>query len=220
MNEEDRLFRDTVRRFAHDEIAPLVRRMDDEAVFDKKLLQQLFDLGVMGIEIPEDFGGQGGSFFQCILAIEEISAVDPSTGVVVDVQNTIVNNAIMRWGSEAQKKKLLPRLASSDVGAYALSEAGAGSDAFALTTTAVLNGDHYLLNGRKHWISNAAEAGIFVLFANAEPAAGYRGITAFIVERNFPGFSVGKKEDKLGIRASSTCELILDDCCVPLENVL
>ena len=220
MNEEDRLFRDTVRRFAHDEIAPLVRRMDDEAVFDKKLLHQLFDLGVMGIEIPEEFGGQGGTFFQCILAIEEISAVDPSTGVVVDVQNTIVNNAIMRWGSEAQKKKLLPRLASSDVGAYALSEAGAGSDAFALTTTAVLNGDHYLLNGRKHWISNAAEAGIFVLFANAEPAAGYRGITAFIVERNFPGFSVGKKEDKLGIRASSTCELILDDCRVPVENVL
>jgi alkylation response protein AidB-like acyl-CoA dehydrogenase len=194
--------------------------MDDAAVFDKKLLHQLFELGLMGIEIPEDYGGQGGNFFQCILAIEEISAVDPSAGVVVDVQNTIVNNAIMRWGNDEQKSKYLPQLAKDTVGAYALSEAGSGSDAFALATTATLEGDQYLLNGRKLWISNAAEAGVFVLFANANPSAGHRGITAFIVEREFPGFQVGKKENKLGIRASSTCELILDNCAVPRENVL
>jgi butyryl-CoA dehydrogenase/short/branched chain acyl-CoA dehydrogenase len=174
----------------------------------------------MGIEIPEQYGGQGGNFFQCVLAIEEISAVDPSAGVVVDVQNTIVNNAILRWGNDTQKAKYLPLLAASTVGAYALSEAGSGSDAFALATTATRNGDRYLLNGRKLWISNAAEAGLFVLFANANPAAGYRGITAFLIERDFPGFRVGKKEDKLGIRASSTCELILDNCEVPAENVL
>ena len=220
LNEEETLFRDTVRRFAREQIAPLVRAMDDAAVFDKNLLHQLFELGLMGIEIPEQYGGQGGNFFQCVLAIEEISAVDPSAGVVVDVQNTIVNNAIVRWGNDAQKAKYLPRLAASTVGAYALSEAGSGSDAFALATTATLNGDRYLLNGRKLWISNAAEAGFFVLFANADPAAGYRGITAFLIERDFAGFRVGKKEDKLGIRASSTCELILDNCDVPVENVL
>ncbi|MGA2715893.1 MAG: acyl-CoA dehydrogenase [Bryobacteraceae bacterium] len=220
LNEEETLFRDTVRRFAREEIGPLVRAMDEAAVFDKKLLHQLFELGLMGIEIPEQYGGQGGNFFQCVLAIEEISAVDPSAGVVVDVQNTIVNNAIIRWGSDAQKARYLPRLAATTVGSYALSEAGSGSDAFALSTTAKQNGDRYLLNGRKLWISNAAEAGFFVLFANADPAAGYRGITAFLVERDFAGFRVGKKEDKLGVRASSTCELILDNCEVPVENIL
>jgi len=219
-DQEEKLFRETVRRFANEQIAPLVREMDEAAVLHKGLLKQLFELGLMGIEIPEEFGGQGGNFFQCVLAIEEISAVDPSVGVVADVQNTIVNNAIMRWASDAQKRRYLPRLAVDTVGSYALSEAGSGSDAFALATTACDAGDHYLLNGRKLWISNAAEAGLFVLFANADPAAGYRGITAFLVERGFSGFAVGKKEDKLGLRASSTCELLLDNCRVPKENVL
>jgi butyryl-CoA dehydrogenase/short/branched chain acyl-CoA dehydrogenase len=220
LNEEEKLFRDTVRGFAREQIAPLVRHMDEAAQLNKTLLRQLFDLGLMGLEIPEEFGGQGGNFFQCVLAIEEISAVDPSVGVVVDVQNTIVNNAILRWADTGQRKRFLPGLADGTVGAYALSEAGSGSDAFALTTVAQDRGDHFLLSGRKLWISNAAEAGLFVLFANADPAAGYRGITAFLIERDFPGFRVGKKEDKLGIRASSTCELILDDCAVPKENVL
>jgi butyryl-CoA dehydrogenase/short/branched chain acyl-CoA dehydrogenase len=220
LNPDELLFRDTVRQFARERIGPLVREMDQAAVFNKDLIRQFFDLGLMGIEIPESYGGQGGDFFQCVLAIEEISAVDPSAGVVVDVQNTIVNNALIRWATEDQKSKYLPRLAAGTVGSYALSEAGSGSDAFALSTTARRDGDHYLLNGRKLWISNAAESGLFVLFANADPAAGYRGITAFLVERDFPGFSVGKKEDKLGIRASSTCELILDNCRVPGENVL
>ncbi len=220
LNEEELLFRETVRRFAKEQITPLVREMDESAVLNKGLLKQLFELGLMGIEIPEEYGGQGGNFFQCVLAIEELSAVDPSVGVVADVQNTIVNNAIMRWGSDAQKTKYLTRLAADTVGAYALSEAGSGSDAFALATTAQDAGDHFVLNGRKLWISNANEAGVFVLFANANPAAGYRGITAFLVERGFSGFAVGKKEDKLGIRASSTCELILDSCIVPKENVL
>ena len=174
----------------------------------------------MGIEIPEEFGGQGGSFFQCVLAIEEISAVDPSAGVIVDVQNTIVNNAILKWGTRDQHQRYLTRLARDTVGSYALSEAGSGSDAFALKTTATDCGDHFLLNGRKLWISNAKESGVFLVFANANPSAGYRGITAFIVEREFPGFEVGKKEDKLGLRASSTCELILDDCRVPRANVM
>ena len=220
LSEEEKLFRDTVRGFAREQIAPLVRHMDEAAQLNKTLLRQLFDLGLMGLEIPEEFGGQGGNFFQCVLAIEEISAVDPSVGVVVDVQNTIVNNAILRWADTGQRKRFLPGLADGTVGAYALSEAGSGSDAFALTTVAQDRGDHFLLSGRKLWISNAAEAGLFVLFANADPAAGYRGITAFLIERDFPGFRVGKKEDKLGIRASSTCELILDDCAVPKENVL
>jgi short-chain 2-methylacyl-CoA dehydrogenase len=220
LNDEELLFRETVRKFAREEISPLVREMDETAVFNKRLLRQLFELGLMGIEIPEQFGGQGGNFFQCILAIEEISAIDPSAGVVVDVQNTIVNNAIMRWGSDAQKAKYLPRLAAGTVGAYALSEAGSGSDAFALSTIATDCGDHYVLDGRKLWITNAAEAGLFVLFANVDPKAGHRGITAFLIEREFPGFQVGKKEDKLGLRASSTCELILDRCAVPKENVL
>ena len=220
LDNEEKLFRDTVRRFARERVAPLVREMDESCIFSKTLIKEFFELGLMGIEIPEEYGGQGGNFFQCVLAIEELSAVDPSAGVVVDVQNTIVNNAIVRWGTKAQKDKYLPLLASSTVGSYALSEAGSGSDAFALSTTATDAGDHYLLNGRKLWISNAAESGIFVLFANANPSAGYKGITAFIIERDFPGFSVGKKEDKLGLRASSTCELIMDQCRVPKENLL
>jgi butyryl-CoA dehydrogenase/short/branched chain acyl-CoA dehydrogenase len=220
LNEEEKLFRDTVRRFARECIAPLVREMDESAILNKHLLHQLFSLGLMGIEIPEQYGGQGGNFFQCVQAIEEISAVDPSVGVVVDVQNTIVNNAILRWANDDQKDRYLPRLAADTAGAYALSEAGSGSDAFALATTAQDRGDHFSLDGRKLWISNAAEAGLFVLFANVSPAAGYRGITAFLIERGFTGFQVGKKEDKLGLRASSTCELILDNCLAPKENVL
>jgi butyryl-CoA dehydrogenase/short/branched chain acyl-CoA dehydrogenase len=220
LDPDEVLFRDTVRRFANERISPIVRSMDEAAVLNKELLGELFNLGLMGLEIPEEFGGQGGNFFQCVQAIEEISAVDPSVGVVVDVQNTIVNNAIMRWGTAEQKRRYLPKLAKDTVGSYALSEAGSGSDAFALATTARADGDRFVLNGRKLWISNAAEAGIFVLFANADPAAGYKGITGFIVERGFPGFTVGRKEDKLGLRASSTCELILDDCAVPRGNVL
>jgi butyryl-CoA dehydrogenase/short/branched chain acyl-CoA dehydrogenase len=217
---DEKLFRDTVRRFARERIAPLVRQMDERATLDPSLIREIFALGLMGIEIPEEFAGQGGDFFQCVLAIEEISAVDPSVGVLVDVQNTILNNAILRWATEDQKRRYLPKLATDTIGAYALSEAGSGSDAFALSTTARRQNDKLLLNGRKLWISNAAEAGVFVLFATVDPAAGYRGITAFLVERNFPGFSVGRHEDKLGIRASSTCELILNDCEVPENNVL
>jgi alkylation response protein AidB-like acyl-CoA dehydrogenase len=220
LDDEERLFRDTVRRFATEQIGPLVREMDEKASLNKALLQQLFELGLMGIEIPEEYGGQGGNFFQCVLAIEELSAVDPAVGVVADVQNTIVNNAIARWGDSAQKTRWFPRLATGMVGAYALSEAGSGSDAFALATTAEDKGDSFALNGRKLWITNAAEAGLFVLFANANPAAGYRGITAFLVQRGLAGFEVGRKEDKVGIRASSTCELTLDNCLVPKENVL
>ena len=202
------------------EVAPWAREMDEAGVFRKDLIRQFFELGLMGIEIPEEYGGQGGSFFQCVLAVEELSAVDPSAGVVVDVQNTIVNNALIRWADAEQKRRYLPRLAADTVGAYALSEAGSGSDAFAMATRAEDRGDHYALTGRKLWITNAAEAGFFLLFANANPAAGHRGITAFLVERGFAGFQVGKKEDKLGIRASSTCELILDNCLVPRDNVL
>jgi short/branched chain acyl-CoA dehydrogenase len=220
LDAEEKLFRDTVRRFARERIAPKVKEMEEASLFDKGLIKEFFELGLMGIEVPEEYGGQGGSFFQCVLAIEEISAVDPSAGVVVDVQNTIVNNAIVKWGTDAQKAKYLPKLTGGTVGSYALSEAGSGSDAFALATTATDNGDHFVLNGRKLWISNAAEAGLYVLFANANPAAGYRGITGFIVEREFAGFKVGKKEDKLGLRASSTCELIMDQCIVPKDNVL
>src|SRR4249919_2769120 len=209
LSEDERLLQSTVRKFAREQIGPHVREMDEAGVFRKDIIKQFFDLGLMGIEIPEEFGGQGGSFFQCVLAVEELSAVDPSAGVIVDVQNTIVNNALLRWSSAAQKKQYLPRLAENTVSSYALSEAGSGSDAFALATRAVDQGDHFLLTGRKLWITNAAESGVFLLFANANPEAGYRGITAFIVEREFPGFQVGKKEDKLGLRASSTCELIL-----------
>jgi short/branched chain acyl-CoA dehydrogenase len=220
LNEEDQLFRDTVRKFARQQIAPHVREMDEAGVFRKDLLRQFFELGLMGIEIPEEFGGSGGTFFQCLLAIEELSAVDASAGVIVDVQNTIVNNVFLRYGTDLLKRKYLPRLAKEAVGSYALSEAGSGSDAFALTTQAADQGDHFLLNGRKLWITNAGESEVFVVFANANPAAGYKGITGFVVERGFPGFQVGKKEDKLGLRASSTCELLLDNCRVPHENVI
>jgi butyryl-CoA dehydrogenase/short/branched chain acyl-CoA dehydrogenase len=194
--------------------------MDEKGKFAPELIQQFFDLGLMGIEVPEEYGGQGGSFFTAILAVEELSRADASAGVIVDVQNTLVNNAILRWGNEDQKKKFLARQSADTVGAYALSEASSGSDAFALTTKGEDKGDHFVLNGRKLWITNGKEAHLFVLFATVDPAAGYRGITAFLIERNFPGFSVGKKEDKLGIRASSTCELILEDCRVPKNNVL
>ncbi|MCH8266490.1 MAG: acyl-CoA dehydrogenase [Acidobacteria bacterium] len=214
------MFQSSVRQFARDKIAPLVREMDEKGEFRRELIDDFFRMEWMGIEIPEALGGSGGNFFNCILAIEELSAVDPSAGVIVDVHNTLVNNALLRWATEDQKKRYLPRLAKDTMGAYALSEAGAGSDAFALATVAVDHGDHFLLRGRKLWISNAREAGLFLLFANANPEAGYRGITAFLVERGFPGFEVGRKEDKLGIRASSTCELLLDDCRVPRENVL
>ena len=220
LTEDEVLFCDNIRRFAEEKIRPLVREMDEKGVFERSLIDQFFQLGLMGIEIPEQYGGAGGSFFESILAVEETSRVDASAGVVVDVQNTLVANALLRWSNEEQKKKYLPRVAADTVGAYALSEAGSGSDAFALQTRAELKGSDYVLNGRKLWITNGKEAGIFVLMATVDPAAGYKGITAFIVEKDFPGFSVGKKEDKLGIRASSTCELILEDCKVPQANLL
>ena len=220
LTEDEVLFCDNIRRFAEEKIRPLVREMDEKGVFERSLIDQFFQLGLMGIEIPEQYGGAGGSFFESILAVEETSRVDASAGVVVDVQNTLVANALLRWSNEEQKKKYLPRVAADTVGAYALSEAASGSDAFALQTRAELKGSAYVLNGRKLWITNGKEAGIFVLFATVDPAAGYKGITAFIVEKDFPGFSVGKKEDKLGIRASSTCELILEDCKVPQANLL
>jgi len=220
LSDEERMFQDAVRRFARERIGPFVREMDAAAMFRKDLLREMFELGLMGIEIPEEYGGQGGSFFQAVLAVEGLAAVDPSAAVIVDVQNTITNNVIIRWGDDYQKQRYLPKLATEMVASFALSEAGSGSDAFALTTRATLRGDEYFITGRKLWITNAAEAGLFLLFANVNPEAGYRGITCFLVEREFPGFQVGKKEDKLGIRASSTCELILDDCRVPARNVL
>jgi alkylation response protein AidB-like acyl-CoA dehydrogenase len=220
LSEDEQLFRDSIAQFASERIKPLVRQMDEEAHLDAGLCQQCFDLNLMGIHIPEQYNGAGGSFFMSIIAVEEVSRVDPSVGVFVDVQNTLVNNAVLRWGSEAIRQKYLTQLATDTVGAYALSEAGSGSDAFAMGTRAEDKGDYFLLNGRKLWITNAKEAGIFIVFANVNPAAGYRGITAFVVEKDFPGFTVGKKEDKLGIRASSTCELLLEDCRVPKENVL
>ena len=217
---EEQIIQETVRKFARKEIAPLVREMDEAQKMSPKIISRLFELGLMGIEIPEEYGGVGGSFFSSILAVEEISAVDPAIGVLVDVQNTLTVNALLRWGTEAQKQQYLPRMATDTICSYALSEASSGSDAFALTTSARADGDQYILNGRKLWISNAAEAGLFIVFTTVDPAAGYKGITAFLVERDTPGFTVGKKEDKLGIRASSTCELILEDCRVPKENVL
>jgi len=220
LSEDEVLFRDSVRQFAEDKVRPLAREMDEKGVFDHKLIEEFFQLGLMGIEIPEEYGGAGGKFFEAILAVEELSRADASAGVVVDVQNTLVNNALLRWGNAEQKKRYLPRMAAGTVGSYALSEAGSGSDAFALQTRADQKGSDYVLNGRKLWITNAKEAGLFVLFATVAPEAGYRGITAFVVENSFAGFTVGKKEDKLGIRASSTCELILEDCRVPRENVL
>jgi alkylation response protein AidB-like acyl-CoA dehydrogenase len=220
LTEDEVLFRDNIRQFADEKIRPLVKEMDEKGVFEKDLIHDFFQLGLMGIEIPEQYGGAGGKFFEAILAVEELSRVDASSGVIVDVQNTLVNNALLRWGTEDQKKRFLSRMASEIVGAYALSEAGSGSDAFALQTRAALKGSEYVLNGRKLWITNGKEAGLFVLFATLDPSAGYKGITAFLIEKDFPGFTVGKKEDKLGIRASSTCELILEDCRVPKENVL
>src|SRR4051794_7880108 len=220
LSEDENLFRDNVRQFAEDKIRPLVKEMDEKGVFDHGLIEQFFQLGLMGIEVPEQYGGAGGRFFEAILAVEELSRVDASAGVIVDVQNTLVNNALLRWGNEDQKKRYLPRMASELCGAYALSEAGSGSDAFALQSRAELKGSDYVLNGRKLWITNGKEAGLFVLFATIDPAAGYKGITAFLIEKDFPGFTVGKKEDKLGIRASSTCELILEDCRVPKSHVL
>src|SRR5882762_5096533 len=218
--EDEQLFRDSCRSFAEARIKPLVRKMDEEAKLEHSVIPELFDLGLMGIHIPDEMGGGAGSFFMSVLAVEEISRVDASFGVFIDVQNTLVNNAVMRWASDEQKSRYLPRLAKDMVGAYALSEAGSGSDAFALASRAVDKGDHFLLNGRKLWITNAIEAQLFIVFANVNPDQGYKGITAFLVERDFPGFTVGKKEDKLGIRASSTCELILEDCRVPKANVL
>jgi alkylation response protein AidB-like acyl-CoA dehydrogenase len=221
LSEEERLVRDSVYEFADREIRPLVREMDEHAKIPRPLIDKLFALGVMGIEIPESHGGGGAGFFHAVLAVEALSRVDPSVGVLVDVQNTLVVNALLRWGSEDQKQRHLPRLASASVGAYALSEAGSGSDAFAMASRAIrqASGD-WVLNGRKLWITNALEADLFLVFANADPAAGYHGVTAFLVERGSDGFSVGKKEDKLGIRASSTCELILEDCPVTAANVL
>jgi alkylation response protein AidB-like acyl-CoA dehydrogenase len=220
LTEDEQLFRSSVRDFSRETIGPLVRQMDEEQHFSPDLLPQLFQLGLMGIEIPAEYGGAGGSFFEAILAVEEISAVDASVGVLVDVQNTLCINALLRWGTEDQKQRFLPRMAADTVGAYALSEAGSGSDAFALQARAERRGSEYVLNGHKLWITNAREAGLFIVFATLDPSAGYKGITAFLVEKNFPGFTVGKKEDKLGIRASSTCELILEDCRVPENNLL
>jgi alkylation response protein AidB-like acyl-CoA dehydrogenase len=220
LTDDEALLRDSVRQFADAQVRPLVREMDEHAKIPRDLIDRLFELGVMAIEIPEAHGGSGGTFFHAVLAVEELSRVDPSIGVLVDVQNTLVINALMRWGSDDVKRRYLARLAAGAVGAYALSEAGSGSDAFALATRAREAGGEYVLNGRKLWITNANEADVFLVFATIDPDAGYRGITAFVVERGFPGFTVGKKEDKLGIRASSTCELILDDCRVAKENVL
>ena len=217
---DEQLFRASVRAFAAAEISPHVRAMDEQAVMPRALIDQLFDLGLMAIEIPETFGGAGAHFFQSVLAVEELSRVDPSVAVLVDVQNTLVINALLKWGSADVKQRFLPKLAGGTVGAYALSEAGSGSDAFALTTRAVEAGDDYVISGRKLWITNAREAGLFVVLANADPDAGYRGITAFLIEGDRPGLQVGKKEDKLGIRASSTCELLLEECRVPKTHLL
>ncbi|HTV08224.1 MAG TPA: acyl-CoA dehydrogenase [Candidatus Aquilonibacter sp.] len=222
LSPDEQLFRSTVRDFARAEIAPLVRQMDEDAHFDAGLLRKLHELGFMGIQVPEEFGGAAGTLFEAVLAVEEISAVDPAVGVLVDVQNTLVINALLRWATEAQKKQYLTALARDATGSYALSEAGSGSDAFALQCRATRDdatGD-YVLNGAKLWITNALEASIFLVFATIDPAAGYKGITCFIVEKGAGGFSVGRKEDKLGIRASSTCELRFDNCRVPAANVL
>ena len=220
LTEDERMFQQQVRRFAAEKIAPVVRSMDEAQQMDAGLLKELFALGLMAIEAPEEFGGAGGGLFEAVLAVEAISAVDPAVGVLVDVQNTLVESALARWGSEEQKRSYLPKLAMDTVGAYALSEAKSGSDAFALETRAVQRGNHYVLNGQKLWITNAKEAGVFLVFATVDPAAGYKGVTAFIVEKDMSGFEVGRKEDKLGIRASSTCELVFRDCVVPGDQVL
>jgi alkylation response protein AidB-like acyl-CoA dehydrogenase len=218
--EDEAIFRDSVYEFADREIRPLAREMDEHAKFSPELIKKLFELGVMSVEVPESYGGAGGTFFHSVLAVESLSRVDPSVGVLVDVQNTLVINAVMKWGTEEIKRKYLPKFASSMIGAYCLSEAGSGSDAFALATRATEQGDGFAINGRKLWITNGNEADMFIVFANVNPEAGYRGITAFIVDRGTPGFTVGKKEDKLGIRASSTCELIFEDCVVPKSQIL
>src|SRR5579864_3246157 len=220
LTDDEILFRDNVRQFAEERVRPLAKEMDEKGVFEKDLIDQFFQLGLMGIEVPEQYGGGGGKFFEAILAVEELSRADASAGVIVDVQNTLVNNALLRWANEDQKKRYLPKMAADTLGAYALSEAGSGSDAFALQTKAELKGSDFVLNGRKLWITNGKEAGLFILFATIDASKGYKGITAFLIEKYFPGFGVGKKEDKLGIRASSTCELILEDCRVPRSNVL
>jgi butyryl-CoA dehydrogenase/short/branched chain acyl-CoA dehydrogenase len=220
LSEEEALFRDSVSQFSQVELAPLVRRMDEDQQMDAAMVGKLFAQGLMGIEIPEEFGGSGGTFFDSVLAVETLSQVDPSVGLLVDVQNTIVASALLRWATPEQKQKYLPRLAKDTVGAYALSEAGSGSDAFALQTRALKRDGDYVLTGRKLWISNAKEAGLFIVFATVDASVGYKGITAFLVEKDAPGFTVGRKEDKLGIRASSTCELILDGCAAPATQVL
>jgi alkylation response protein AidB-like acyl-CoA dehydrogenase len=220
LGEDEQMFRDAVRQFAEEDVRPRVHAMDEAQKMDPALISQCFELGLMGIEVPEELGGAGLSFFTAAIVVEELSRVDASVGVLVDVQNTLVNNAFLRWGSDDLKAKYLPQLASEKVGAYALSEAGSGSDAFALATRATQADGGWRLTGRKLWITNGAEAEVFIVFANVDPSAGYRGITAFIVEKEFAGFSVGKKEDKLGIRASSTTELVLEDVLVPAENVL
>ena len=218
--DDERLLRDSVYEFADREIRPLVREMDEHAKFSPALIAKLFDLGVMGIEIPDSYGGGGATFFHSVLAVEALSRVDPSIGVLVDVQNTLVINALLRWGNDDIKQRFLPKMSTSLVGAYALSEAGSGSDAFAMATRATERDGDWLITGRKLWITNGNEAGLFIVFANVNPEAGYRGITAFLVEKGAPGFTVGKKEDKLGIRASSTCELLFEECRVPKANVL
>ena len=220
LSDDERLFRDSVYEFADREIRPLVREMDEHARIQPALVDKLFDLGVMGIEIPDSYGGGGATFFHSVLAVEALSRVDPSIGVLVDVQNTLVINALLRWGSDEIKRRYLPKMAANTIGAYALSEAGSGSDAFAMATRAAERDGDWVITGRKLWITNGNEAGLFIVFANVNPEAGYRGITAFLVERGVPGFSVGKKEDKLGIRASSTCELLFEECRVPRANVL
>ena len=218
--EDEVIFRDSVYEFADKEIRPLAREMDEHAKFSPDLIKKLFELGVMSVEVPESYGGAGGTFFHSVLAVESLSRVDPSVGVLVDVQNTLVINAVMRWGTDELKRKYLPKFASNLIGAYCLSEAGSGSDAFALATRATEKGDGFAITGRKLWITNGNEADMFIVFANVNPDAGYRGITAFIVDRGTPGFTVGKKEDKLGIRASSTCELMFEDCVVPRSQIL
>lgn len=220
VSEDEQMFRDAVAGFAAEHVGPRVHKMDKDQRIDPELISMAFEMGLMGIEIPESYGGSGGSFFMACLAVEELAVVDPSISVFVDVQNTLVINALLRWGNEDQKSRYLPRMAKNTVGAYALSEAGSGSDAFALKCRAVENDDCYVLNGNKLWITNGNEAGMFIVFATVDPSKGYRGITAFLVEKDFEGFKVGKKEDKLGIRASSTCELIMTNCIVPKANVL
>lgn len=220
LSEDDLLLKETVRKFARAEVAPMVREMDEAQKMSPVLLAKLFAQGLMGIEVPEEYGGGNSSFFSSILAIEELSAVDPAVAVMVDVQNTLTVNALLQWGNQAQKDKFLPRIVTDLVCSYALSEAASGSDAFALATTARKDGDDYVLNGSKLWISNAAEAGLFIVFTTVDRSLGYKGITAFLVEKGMPGFAVGKKEDKLGIRASSTCELLFDECRVPASSIL